>query len=140
MEFRPRVDIERHPAFIRRDLDRPGDQRIERIGLVEGPRHQRVEQQRLGEDFLAAFQDEGMDGLERVEPRHLDRAALGRIRPDIVEMGEAGAVFEIAEHAQPVAGRNVLGQRGSRDQCRRGEEQQKTVHCGGILRGKARLR
>ena len=119
MEAGRGVDVERDPAAVGGQLHGFGDQPVEGVGLVEGARHQRVEEQLLGVPLFLALEDEGVDRLEGLEAGDPDRAALGRRRIGIREMPEARRVLEAAEDAEAVPRSGIVG-RGRRE--RRGRQ------------------
>jgi hypothetical protein len=104
-------EIERDGPLVRGDLDVFGDQPVERIGLVEGPRHQRVEgvEDALGDRLV---EDEGVQVHERIDVVEPERTALGRVGVDVIEMAEAGRILEVAEHRDAVADDGVGRARG----------------------------
>ena len=111
----PGPEPEGDPAARVRELDRLGDEAVERIRLVEGAGHQRVEHKRVPR-LLPALEDEGVEGLERIESPELQRPALGRVRIDVIEMAEIRAVFEVAEDGDAMADLDRAGKRLAREQ------------------------
>ena len=114
-----RAQGEGNPGAIFGDLDGLGDQAVHRERLVGRADHQRVvnEANLRGRD---APDDEGVEAVEGADGRLLDRAALGRVRVDVVEMGEVGPVFRRAVHGQRMAdvdipARRVRGRSGDRE-------------------------
>ena len=92
VKLRARIEVEDDPAPVLRQLGGFRDQPIDRVGLVHRPRHQGIEHE-ARQLFLAAFEDEGIDGLVGSDRLELELAALGRVRIDVVELREAGRVF-----------------------------------------------
>jgi hypothetical protein len=93
-----------------------GDEAVDRIRLVECPRHQRVVEvpQALGS---VAFQNEGVEAVERGEgggPDHGQAAALRGVGIDPFEMLEVGRVFELSEGRQAMLA--VVGGGADRDE------------------------
>ena len=88
-------------------LDRLGEQRIEREGLVARAHHQRLEDV-VAEDQVeraargAALDDEGVEAVERARPGIVDAAALRRIGIGIGKMREIGRQRRLAMHGDGV--------------------------------------
>ena len=88
---------EDHPGAILRHLDALGDQAVFRERLVQVADRQGVEQQSEA-GGIVALEDELVEIVEGADRRQGQRAAFGRVRVSVVEMGEVGAVFELAVH------------------------------------------
>ena len=110
VEMRARTQMEGQPVAIA--LHAFGDKAIKRIGFVERPRHQRVENQVQALRRIA-LEDIGIEGIEGENRTLADMgkgSALGGGRVDIVEMGKAGRIFQLAEERHAVtAGSRLAG-------------------------------
>ena len=114
---------------VGRDRHRFGKQAVERVGLVERPRHQRVvahlhARRRVAARHEAVQRVEGRDVLVvlPVGRREIERAAFRRVRVEIAEMGEVRRIFEIAEGRQAVQRRigRAFREKTARQKRRRG--------------------
>ena len=88
--------VEDFPGAIGADLDARRDQPIGRIGLIERALEQGLEDEALEPLHGVTPENERIQRIVCALRGKADRAALGRLRVDIVEMGEIGPVFEIA--------------------------------------------
>ena len=121
------------PRAVLGHFDLFGDQAVLRERLVLGPGHQRLEHLAQASRRLA-LEDERVEVVEAADRVQSHFAALGRVRVGVIEVGEVGAVFQIAVHRHAVAGVDILGRaRGGRQNERGGGEGDENAHersCG----------
>ena len=117
-------------ALVVGDIDCRGDEAVHGIGLVGGADHQRIEQEIEALGGVAA-QDVAIEAVEGVDARGADggdAAAPRRVRIDIVEMIEAGGIFQHAEN-RPAMPRLGEPRVRAEHQCRQcGDGESKTSH------------
>ena len=107
-------------AAIGRQFGGVRDETIDRVGLVGGPRHQRVEQ-KVEPLRRIALQDERVEAVERRARRRADHRqapALRRVGIDPLEMLEVGRILELAEGRQPMPGSAACADTRARSRCR----------------------
>ena len=104
--FRPKPEGDR--AFVVRYRNPLRQEAVFRVRLVHRLRHQRVVDGR-GRGRRRALDDEGIEAVEGPPAQTGHRAALRRVRIDIVEMREIGAVFQVAMNREAVMTFRVLG-------------------------------
>ena len=85
-----------HRKLVGSELDLFGDEAVLAARLVLGGHRQGVED--LPDPRRRhAFDDKGVEGIEGADRGEPHRPALRRVRVDVIEILEVGAVFEIAE-------------------------------------------
>ena len=132
--FRFRIEMELDRLAVVAHIGRVGEQAVEREGLVHVALHQRLEDQ-IAEDRVdhaacrgtQAFQDERVEVVERPDHAIGDRAALGRLRVGIVEMGVVRRQRRLALHGDGIA-RPGCRRREGRNHKSGGQPGKKTVH------------
>ena len=110
VEARLGPQVEYHPAAVVGKLQGFGDQPVGGIGLVARrivdavADHQRLVQladavlvEVAGTDRAGALERIGIEGVERTAAHHPQSATLGRVRVDVVEVGEVPGVLRLAK-------------------------------------------
>ncbi len=115
-EFGLGPQIEGHGTLVVGDLGAFRDQAVHCVRLVLGANHQAVEQkfQSLGGIVADDELVEAVEGQHRGHADRPERAALGCVGIDVVEMLEVGGVFQFPESGQAVP--FFSGLRGKRQQ------------------------
>ena len=106
MPARNVVQVKLNPAEILRIGHRLSHQAVFGARLIHRIRHQRVvdESDRAG----LPLHDEGIEAIKGAIERLAQAATLRRIGVHIVEMGEVGGIFGLADQRQAVGGHRLL--------------------------------
>ena len=95
------AQVEADPGTVRRDVHGFGQPPIGGEGLVGSVRQQRVIEQLQPVGGIAA-QDEAVERVVAPAGAEAHRAPLGRVRLDILKVGDVGRVLQVAVHGHTV--------------------------------------